>query len=437
MFDRSTLIKGTFLLTFSGFLTRIMGFFYRIFLSRVFTTEEIGFYQIIFPIYVLAFSFSSAGIQTALARCTARYHAQNKKAKAALLLKSALAITICLSIFSMLLIQKNGSFLSLSLLHAPEAEPLLHLMSFSLPFAAIHSCVCGYFLGLKNYQISAYSQLLEQTFRILSVYLFFLFSIARQNSPTILIAVAGMIAGEIIASIYSLSKCRKIFSFRPTSKREYFPITVQLLQLSLPLTASRVLINVMQSVESIAIPLKLQSYGLDASSALSIYGIFSGMALPCILFPSAITNALSSMLLPAVAEFQISKTKSQLKTITYKAALLCFLLGCGCFLVFFSFGHFIGNLIFENNEAGNFIATLSFMCPFFYMNTTLISILNGLGYTTYSFAINMVSLLLRIISVFIGIPSLGFSSYMIGLLSSQIFISFLSFLRLQQFFSDK
>lgn len=437
MFDRSTLIKGTFLLTLAGFLTRIMGFFYRIFLSRIFTPEEIGFYQLIFPIYALAFSFSSAGIQTAVARSTARYYAQNKKAKAALLLKSALALTICLSFFSMIFIQKNAAFLTETLLHTPETKSLLFLITYALPFAAVHSCVNGYFLGQKNYHISAYSQLLEQIFRMCSVYLFFSITLTHHTAPSILIAVGGIIVGEIAASLYSVAHCRDIFCFHPSTKREYISITTQLIQLSLPLTASRVLLNVMQSVESIAIPLRLQVYGLDSSSALSLYGIFSGMALPCILFPSALTNALSSMLLPAVAEFQVSKTKSQLKAITCKVAFLCFLMGCGCFLVFFTLGKFMGTLIFNNKEAGSFIVTLSFMCPFLYMNTTLITILNGLGDSSSSFVINIISLLVRILSVFIGIPLFGFSGYLIGLLTSQLITSVLSFLLLRKRFSKE
>lgn len=437
MFDRSTLIKGTFFLTFAGFLTRIMGFFYRIFLSRVFTSEEIGFYQLIFPIYALAFSFSTSGIQTAVARSTARYYAQNKKAKAALLLKSALALTICLSFFSMIFIQKNATFLSETMLCTPETKSLLFLITYALPFAAIHNCVNGYFLGQKNYHISAYSQLLEQIFRMCSVYLFFYVTITHHATPSILIAVGGIIVGEISACLYSIAHCQDIFVFRPSAKREYLSITTQLMKLSFPLTASRVLLNIMQSVESIAIPLRLQVHGLDSSSALSLYGIFSGMALPCILFPSAITNALSSMLLPAVAEFQVSKTKSQLKGISYKVAVLCFLMGCGCFLIFFIFGSFMGNLIFNNEEAGSFIVTLSFMCPFLYMNTTLITILNGLGDTSHSFVINIFSLLIRILSVFIGIPHFGFSGYLIGLFTSQLITSVLSFLRLHKRFSKE
>ena len=48
------LIKGTFILTVTGLLTRFMGFFYRIFLSHTFGAVQVGLYQLIFPFMLLA-----------------------------------------------------------------------------------------------------------------------------------------------------------------------------------------------------------------------------------------------------------------------------------------------------------------------------------------------------------------------------------------------
>ena len=44
------LITGTLLLTAVGFFCRILGFFYRIFLSRTIGAEGLGLYQMIFSI---------------------------------------------------------------------------------------------------------------------------------------------------------------------------------------------------------------------------------------------------------------------------------------------------------------------------------------------------------------------------------------------------
>ena len=90
MSRKKTIIKGTFILTATGFATRFMGFFYRIFLSHTFGEEGVGLYQLIFPVYALCFSFTAAGIETALSRCVARRLTCGQKKEARELLYTSL-----------------------------------------------------------------------------------------------------------------------------------------------------------------------------------------------------------------------------------------------------------------------------------------------------------------------------------------------------------
>ena len=57
---KSTFITGTLLLTLAGVLTRIIGFFYRIFLSRTIGAEGLGIYQLISPVMALGFAITAA-----------------------------------------------------------------------------------------------------------------------------------------------------------------------------------------------------------------------------------------------------------------------------------------------------------------------------------------------------------------------------------------
>lgn len=92
MSQKHFLLKGTFILTVVGILTRVMGFFYRIFLSRSFPAEEIGLYQLIFPVYTLAYAATSAGIETALARLVAASSAKKAVCKSLFLPESSTAL---------------------------------------------------------------------------------------------------------------------------------------------------------------------------------------------------------------------------------------------------------------------------------------------------------------------------------------------------------
>ena len=59
---RSPLVKGTVLLTLSGILSRLIGFFYRVFLSKAFGAEAIGLFQLTAPVWALSFSLTAAGL---------------------------------------------------------------------------------------------------------------------------------------------------------------------------------------------------------------------------------------------------------------------------------------------------------------------------------------------------------------------------------------
>ena len=58
---KKTIFTGTLILTLSGFLARILGFYNRIFLSNLIGAKELGIYQLIFPVYMLCFSLCCHG----------------------------------------------------------------------------------------------------------------------------------------------------------------------------------------------------------------------------------------------------------------------------------------------------------------------------------------------------------------------------------------
>lgn len=420
-----TLIKGTLILTATGLATRVLGFFFRVFLSHTFGEEGVGLYQLIFPIYSLCISLSCAGLQIALTRCVAKNYAQNNHQKAINNLYTALFLSVFLSVIILLFIQKHSFQIAQNILHEKRCALNLTIISFAFPFSAVHSCIVGFFLGVKNTKIPAVSQLLEQIVRISSVFILFQIGLSQNIRFGISIAVAGLVIGEIASSAYCIYHIRFMHNPRP-SISNIFQDAISLITLSAPLTASRVLLNILQSVESISIPLKLQFYGYSSHSALSIYGVLTGMALPCILFPSSLTNSISTMLLPAIAEIQAKKNKKSLKIIMKKSIFSCMALGFGCLLFFLVIGKPLGNYVFHSQLAGSMITVLSFICPFLYTNTTLISILNGMGKTTITFLINAFSISIRIISVLYIVPFYGIYGYLIGLLFSQLFIFFLS-----------
>ena len=68
---RKEFVKGTLLLTGAGLFCRILGFFYRIYMSRTIGAEGLGLYNMIHPFFSIAFALCAGSIQTALSQYVA------------------------------------------------------------------------------------------------------------------------------------------------------------------------------------------------------------------------------------------------------------------------------------------------------------------------------------------------------------------------------
>ena len=422
--NRHPLIMGTLILTATGFISRIIGFFYRIYLSRLFGEEGMGIYQLLSPVLSLSFSLTAAGYQTAISKLVAERTATDRSHSFRPMF-AGLSISLPLSLICNGIIYFYSDFIAGSLLGEPRTAVMLKVLSFSIPLSAVHSCVNGYFYGIKKAGIPAVSQLVEQMVRVVCVYLFtgYCFSIGRE--PAIGVAVLGLAVGEffsMIVSIIAICLCmhRVPSPVHILHQLHHRSIYRPLLQMALPLTANRIVLNFLQSIESVSIPAKLRLYGYDNTTALSVYGVLTGMAMPLIFFPNALTGSVSVLLLPIISESYALGDMKAVRSATKRTIKYCGGMGLACMLGFLLLGRWMGTFLFDSALAGHFITTLGFICPFLYLDMTLSSILQGLGMAGHIFVMNMLSLIIRLAFVFWAVPIYGITGYLWGMLASQL-----------------
>lgn len=420
------LITGTLLLTTAGLLARILGFFYRIFLSRTIGAEGLGIYQMIFPVYGIFFSLCAGSIQTAISRFIA---AEPDHAKRTLL--SGFSISFTLSLAAALMIRHFSEPLAEHILLEPRCAPLLSVMAFAIPCTSIHACICGYYYGKEKVSVPAASQLLEQMIRIFTVFLLVSVCIEKQIPVTVSLAVFGLVAGEAGSALFVLIFFLLFHEFHENTGRSY-SVGPALLALAAPLMANRLVLNLLQSTETIMIPERLTVYGLTRSQAVCTYGTLTGMAMPFVLFPSALVNSLAVVLLPVTARHQSAGNDSGIADGISMSFRYSLYLGIFCIGIFTVFGEALGLQIFKSQDAGSFIQILAWLCPFLYLATSSGSILNGLGKTKLTFFHHLISLLVRIAFVWFGIPEFGIRACLWGMLASEIFLALLHVLALRR-----
>lgn len=431
---KNPVVTGTVLLTGAGIITKLIGFFYRIFLSRIFMEEGLGIIGLVSPVAMLVHSICAAGIQNAITRFVAAAK-KEKTSEAYAYLFTGTIISIALSSVMAYTVYTHATFIAVHIIGERRCIPLLRISALSFPLASLHCCMNGFFYGRKRASVPALSMIVEQFVRVITVYILYKITIESGANISLSYVCVGMLFGELASALFScvmltLKPTSQEFSLRGTLS---YSKGISILSLAFPISLNRVCISLISTIETVQLPKKLIVSGLAASQALSVYGVFSGMAFPLIMFPSALTSAASSLLLPSVSEAQGQGDNKRIRKIIYLTIAFCFVLGVFCLLFFYLFADIIGQFLFDSTVVAAQIRALSFVCPFLYMSGALCSILNGLGKTGITFLFNLSSILLRLSFVLWIVPAAGFSGYIYGILCSQIFFVFLIILALRRY----
>lgn len=425
------LLTGTLLLTSAGLITRVLGFFYRIFLSRTIGAEGLGIFNVVHPVFGICFALCAGSIQTAISQSVA---ANAKKGRS--IFRSGLVISVAVSVFLCMGIIHFKDFLAINILMEPRCASLLVFIAAAVPCSAIHACINGYYYGMHRPHIPAFAQVIEQTIRIGAVFLIADIMVQSGIEITVKLAVIGLLIGELASSVYTITAyqffppkmpeglTQAAFSFQDTAPG--------LMKLALPLMGNRMILNILASAEAILIPSRLQMSGLSDSAAFSVYGVLTGMALPFILFPSTVFNSLAVLLLPTVAQAQSEGNSDQIGSTISMSLRYCLYVGILCIGIFTLFGNDLGVSVFKDNTAGTYMMILAWLCPFLYLVTTMGSILNGLGRTTITLVHHVIAMVIRLAFVLFGIPRFGILAYLVGALASQLLLSLLHIFSLKK-----
>lgn len=452
--SKNTLIKGTIILTAAGFLTRILGFFYRIWLSGQLGAELIGIYQLVFPVYSVFFTLYASGIQTAISKLSAEAErflpkhilynkAEAERAAARLVFSCGFLLSFSFALLLSLFLYEAAPLVAERFLFEPRAAQSLRVLSFIFPFCSITACINGYYYGRNKSSVPALSQMLEQVIRITSVYL--LAGLSGNGTIACETAVLGLIFGEAASALFNLcslalERKKDTYAIRSSQQKRDKSTTEQpslktalakkrgqlfreISVLAFPLSFNRLVVSLLHSFEATLVPFMLRKYGMTSADALSHYGIINGMSMPFIFFPTAITGALSVLLLPAVSQASIRGETEKLNSTVFLAQKFSILLGILSTALFILFGYDLGTTIFGEALAGNYLRTLAWLCPFLYVSSTFNSILNGLGKPYQTFINSVIAMCIKISIIFFGVPYLGMQAYFLSILLSQIAIT--------------
>lgn len=426
--NKNSIIHGALILTLANIITRVIGFVYRIYMSKAIGAQGMGLYQLITPIYMLAWSISSAGLASTVSNLTARENAFKNYGNIKRILYISIFFTVLISLALSLVVYNKAEFISLYILKDIRTALSLKIISLCFPFMAAGSCIRGYFLGMRENRIPATSQVFEQLIRMLAVYLLSGSMIKKGLEYACAMAVWGMAIGEIMSFILVIC-CYYFYNSHIPQKVTtlgYSRCIAIIFSMAIPLTLNRIAGSLLSTTENILIPQRLQLYGYSKSQAVSIFGELCGMAMPLIMFPSSMLTALSTALMPVISSSHAKSDKIGISHTVNKAIQLTVIIGLGASGIFIAYPYEIGHIVYSQPEVGALLRFLALICPFIYLQVILSGILNGLNKQLFIFKIGLLSSGINIASIYFLTPRYGIHAFIFGWLIGSIITGVLS-----------
>ena len=215
-------------------------------------------------------------------------------------------------------------------LSEPRCAPCIRFIALSVPFCCIHSLVNGFCYSMKKSAFPAFSQLLEQILRFFVIAFVAFLCLKRNATCNISLCALGILVAEAAACIVSIGYLHLYLQKNKISLPSFSRILAgcpDLFRFVWPLTLSRFVVQFLLSAEAALIPAGLCRFGYPKEEALALYGILTGMALPFLLFPTAITGSLSVLLLPSISEAHAKNNTKKIRELTVRVIYAATLLG--------------------------------------------------------------------------------------------------------------
>lgn len=429
---RTVFFKNAAILTITSLLLRSAGMIFRIYTSGVIGAEGMGVYQLILSVYVLASTFATAGISTAVTRLVTDALAQNQYGHVKRVMLRSVGLSVGIGVISAIILYSGADRIGTLLLNDARTVPAIRILGLGLPFMGVTACLRGYFLARRRTGDSSLGQLLEQAIRMLLIW----YLLTRLHEQNITRACAAILIGDVTAEgaacLFLWLRYRSDRRSQPVASRDEpsVPLMRPLLQIAIPITAGRYLSTALRTIENILVPSRLTMHCGSREQSLSSFGALKGMALPLLFFPSSFLGAFSMLLIPEISEANTLghtlRVQSAVRRTLRLTLLSSFLIG-GIFIVY---ADTLGIKLYQSHEVSLYVKVLAPLTPIMYTESVVDGILKGLGQQVSSLKYSMLDSATRIVMIWLIVPQFGMPGFLFVMLVSNLLTCFLNIHRL-------
>ena len=402
---KKTLFEAVVIVAGFSIITRLLGFLFRIYLSRELGAELLGVYQSALSVFTVLLVLVSSGLPLAVSKLSAQSEQKvlkNKVVTAALIIGGLISILLVVTIlcfrsaFGWLFTDERCVYILITLLPA-------------LVSSAVYSVLRGAFWGEKDYFSVCVTELMEQILRIV------LFVIMA-NVGFFMVDIAG-IAGWSMSFACVLSAILVLIVYLAKGKRLAHPKGEfkGVLKSAVPVTGIRALSSLIHPLVAFIFPAMLVLAGYTNEQAMESYGIAMGMTFPLLFVPSTVVGALSFTLIPELSSAIANKNFNSIFHCVRTSCVVTIFVSLLFVPFYIGAGDAIGKFLYGNVLSGEYLRRACWvMIPLGLSNITS-SVLNAFSLETKSFLSNIIGGGIMLVIITLGSGFLGVDALIWGL----------------------
>ena len=404
-----SLFKTVFIIILFSVITRVIGFIFKIYVSREIGAQSLGEYQVSFSIFMVLLTVISSGLPFVVSRMTAGYKAKKDITSEKKLLTAGIVISFVLSLILCLIVV---IFIPvLKLIFADERCVIILLLLLpALVFSSIYSAIRANFWGKGNYFALCSTELVEEIARVI-IFVILINGAIITTSGANLLAISMSIACAISALVVVIYYFAKGGKLKRTGSKEIYS---ELIKKSAPITGVRIAGSLIQPLIALIVPLRLVAAGYTSSQALSLFGIAMGMTLPFLFIPSTITGSLSTALVPDLSGAIAKEDYNYIRSRVITAIKFTVFISVIFIPLYMGAGMQIGQFFYDNIQSGIMLAYSSWVLLPLGLTNISSSLLNALGYEIKSMRNYIVGAVLLVASIWFLPKIMGIYSLIVA-----------------------
>lgn len=382
----SSFMHGAIILLVANIVVKLIGAIFKIPLTYILGEEGMGYFSTSYQVYTWMFIVATAGIPVAISKMISESSARNRYAEIKNIFSVSFSLLAAIGIAGFVLLYFGADFFANSLLKNPGAAYGIKAIAPAMLFVSLMSAYRGYFQGHQNMVPTALSEICEALGKLIIGFGAAYFLIPKGMEMSAAGAVMGVSAGGFLgfAILYIIRKKeqmkpQKINGVSLESERRSV-ILKNLIKIAIPITIGASVFSLTSLIDTAMIMRRLQAGGLfTAKEANSLWGSYSGYAIPLFNLPPTLINAITVSIVPAIASAYAVKDYKKASHTTCKGIKITVLFALPCAVGMSMLANPILSLVYNNANASSTLTILAIAIVFVSLVLVTNAILQATG----------------------------------------------------------